>query len=509
MEYDETGRMVLAERNRRSYVMSEQTRRDFIKKTGAATAAVVGASCVQRQVVTRSANEEIRLAVCGVRSQGFSNAKGFHKLKNVKVVALVDPDRAILDDRIKDFAKEFDGAKVDGHIDYREVLDRKDIDAVVVATPNHWHSLIGIHACQAGKDAYVQKPISHKIWEGRQLVNAAEKYGRIVQTGTQNRSDVGLREFYPYLHAGNMGKIKMVRGLCYRNRESIGKCGTAITPPASMDYNLWLGPAKDEPIYRPRIHYDWHWDWNCGNGDIGNQGPHEMDLVRWALGDDALPTRVVSFGGRFGWNDAGTTPNMQFAAYEYGDIDVHFEVRNMWIKPDVDASPNYRGVRTGIVIVCEDGCFKGGRGGGWVYDNDGKKVKHFPGDGGKGHFANFIKAMRSRKTSDLHAPAFRGHLSASLSHLANISYLVGSSVSPDELRDRMHGDKEALDAIERYTDQLKEWNVNFKKNPWNMGISLAFDGKAERFTGKGKLVKEANGMLRRKDRKPFVVPEIG
>ncbi|MCD6288849.1 MAG: Gfo/Idh/MocA family oxidoreductase [Candidatus Hydrogenedentes bacterium] len=482
--------------------MSKQTRRQFIKTTGAASLALAGPS-----INVLGANEQIRVAVCGVHSQGWANTKAFHDIKGVKVVALCDPDSEVLSKRIQDFAKTFEGETVEGHRDYREVLDRDDIDAVGVATPNHWHCLIGIHACQAGKDAYVQKPLSHKIWEGRQLATAAHKYNRIVQTGTQNRSDIGLREFYPYLHSGQLGKVKMVRGLCYRNRKSIGKLDKPLVPPETVDYNLWLGPSQDVPIYRPRFHYDWHWDWNCGNGDIGNQGPHEMDLIRWVFKDDSVPTRVMSFGGRFGWNDAGTTPNMQFAIFEYHGVPVYFEVRDLWVKPDLNTSPNYMGARVAIVVTCENGYFIGGRGGGWVYDNDGKRVKQFKGDGGKGHFENFIRAVRTRKESDLHAPCENGHLSACLSHMANASYRTGADMSPDELRERMSGDKEAMDAIERYSAQLAEWHVDYKKTPWTVGVSLGFDPEKERFTGEKSLARKANKLLRGPYRKEFMFPE--
>jgi len=488
--------------------MTKLTRREFVKTAGVA-GAVISSGCrrLAPSAGVLGANDEIRVAVCGVRSQGHANAQEFMSLAGVRVVAFCDPDKQILADRIQSMEKQFDGARIDGHVDYREVLDRDDVDAVCIATPNHWHSLMGIHACQAGKDVYVQKPVSHTIWEGRQLVKAAHKYGRIVQAGTQNRSDVGLREFYPYLDAGNLGKIKSVRGLCYRNRAGIGKSDTPVAPPASVNYDLWLGPAQDKPIYRPQFHYDWHWDWNTGNGDIGNQGPHEMDLIRWALGDKSLPTRVVSFGGRFAWDDAGTTPNMQFAVYEYGDVPVFFEVRNLWINPETNAAPNYMGCRVGVIIDCENGCFVGGRGGGWVYDTSGNKVKQFAGDGGKGHFANFIKAMRSRNESDLNARVELGHRSACLSHMANVSYRLGSPMSPDELREHMTDDKEAIDAIERYSDHLAEWNVDLVKTPWTVGISLGFDPDTERFTGDGLLAQKANKMLHRSDRKPYVLPK--
>lgn len=483
--------------------MKKLTRREFVKTAGAAGATLMAAS----PATAKSHSDEIRVAVCGVHGQGFGNAQHIMGIDGARVVALCDPDSAVLDKRVHEINKENKGAKVDGHIDYREVLDRPDVDAVCIATPNHWHCLMAIHACQAGKDVFVQKPASHTIWEGGQLVKAANKYDRIVQVGTQNRSDVGLRPFYAELLAGKLGKVKMVRGLCYRNRQSIGKSATPVPPPETVDYNLWLGPAQDEVLYRPSMHYDWHWDFNTGNGDIGNQGPHEMDLIRWAFNDQSNASRVVSFGGRFAWDDAGNTPNMQFAAYQYGDVPVYFEVRNLWINPKVNASPTYRDGRVSVIIDCEDGYFVGGRGGGWTYDNDGEKMEHFVGDAGEGHFRNFFKAMRSRKKSDLHAPIENGHHSACLSHMANVSYRLGKEMSPGELWERMSDDKEALDAIERYSEQLAEWDIDVKSVPWRTGASLGFDPEKEHFTGSSSLVAKANEMLHRKDRAPFIVPK--
>jgi predicted dehydrogenase len=484
-------------------VMKKLNRRDFIKTAGVAGAtALMGPS-----LNVWGANDEIRVAVFGVRSQGFENAKQFAQVPGVKVVAFAEPDRKILDKRIKDWADVQGGAKIDGHIDFREVLDRDDVDAINIASPNHWHSLQAIMACQAGKDVYVQKPVSHNIWEGRQLVKAAHKYKRIVQTGTQNRSDIGLVKMYPWLFEGNIGKVTAVRGLCYRNRTGIGKLDKPLTPPDSVNYDLWLGPAKDQPIYRPNLHYDWHWDFNTGNGDIGNQGPHEMDMMRWALGDESLPTRVVSFGGRFAWDDGGNTPNMQYAAYDFNGIPAIFEVRNVRIKPGVNAMPHYMGCRVGVIITCEGGYFVGGRGGGKIYDNDGKEMKQFKGDGGGAHQANFIDAMRSRKESILRAPIEKGHLSASLMHMANVSYKLGKDMDSSELQEHMQDDKEALDAIERYSAHLAEWDVNFRTSPWTGGVSLGFNPGAERFTGYSKLSRAANKLLKRDYREPWVVPK--
>ena len=261
------------------------------------------------------------------------------------------------------------------------MLERKDIDAVVLTTPNHWHALQTIWGCQAGKDVYVEKPVCHTVWEGRQMIKAAKKYGRIVQAGFQNRSDIGLNEAFPWIHSGNIGEIRMVRGLCYRNRASIGKIDSPLVPPKTVNYDTWLGPAEHEVLYRPELHYDWHWDFNTGNGDLGNQGPHELDLIRWVLGDPDHPRKIQSIGGRFGWNDAGNTPNMGITTFDWGEIPVLFEVRNLWVRPELNSAPNFKGSRVGVVVTCDGGEFRGGRGGGIVYDNNGKKMKAFKGDG--------------------------------------------------------------------------------------------------------------------------------
>jgi len=310
---------------------------------------------------------------------------------------------------------------------------------------------------------------------------------------------------FKWLEEGHIGKVKAVHGLCYRNRTSIGKQSQPLVPPSTCDYTLWLGPARDEALYRPQFHYDWHWDYNTGNGSIGNQGPHETDLIRWALGDNSMPSKVMSFGGRFGWNDAGNTPNMLVTAYDFNGIPVFFEVRQLRLKPDVNAVSSYRGTRVGIIIDCEGGSFRGGRGGGWIYDKDGEKMQPFKGDGGGGHRANFIAAVRSRKESDLNCPVEKGHYGAAVGHLANISYRTGKDVSPDELRAQVAGSEELLDAYERYASHLSDWDLDFKKTPWILGASLEYNPSTERFTGA--LASKANPYLRRQDRAPFIVPE--
>jgi predicted dehydrogenase len=490
--------------------MRSPTRRCFMRNcAGTAGVLIAGAGKAETQAwrpktsnTIRGANDDIRLACIGMGIRAKVSLESFSTIPGVRVVALCDPDEAQIAKHAKHYNPDY---KFDTYTDVRRVLDDPNIDAISVSTCNHWHALISIWACQAGKDVYVEKPVSHTIWEGRQLVRAKDKYNRIVQSGTQNRSDVGLRPMFQWLEEGHLGKVKSVRGLCYRNRESIGKQDHPLVPPSSCDYNLWLGPAQDQPLYRPQFHYDWHWDFNTGGGGIGNQGPHETDLIRWALGDNGMPSKVMSFGGRFGWNDAGNTPNMMVTAFDYNGIPVFFEVRQMRLKPDVNAVANYQGIRVGIIIECEGGSFRGGRGGGWIFDQDGKKVQQFKGDGGGEHMANFIAAVRSRKEADLRCPIELGHYGAAMGHMANISYRLGQETPSSELHEAVSGSGELNDAYERYASHLADWNIDLKQTSWTLGPTLEYDNTTERFTGA--LADKANAYLHRQDRAPFIIPK--
>ncbi|MHC4518784.1 MAG: Gfo/Idh/MocA family oxidoreductase, partial [Planctomycetota bacterium] len=288
--------------------MSKVTRRSFIKNSMAVGAGLALAGPGSRVL---GANDEIRIATVGVGSQGSGHTRIFSQIPGVRYVAVCDADQNHVDARVKSFADQ--GVKVEGCTDVRRLLDRKDIDAITSATPNHWHSLVTIWACQAGKDVYIEKPVSHNVWEGRQMVKAARKYNRIVQTGTQKRSSEAHPAAYKWMVEGNLGTVKCAHSLCYKKRYE-GTNGIVYGTngpnplPAHIDYNLWCGPAEMEPLRRRDLHYKWHWVWNTGNGDLGNQGIHEMDLGRWALGDpNHLAPRVMSFGGRFRVNDAGET----------------------------------------------------------------------------------------------------------------------------------------------------------------------------------------------------------
>src|SRR5881394_1973139 len=302
--------------------MNKQTRRSFLKSSALATTATVAWSARSWSQVP-SANDDIRIAVVGFGGRGQSHLEGFGKIQGCRITGLCDVDDAILG---KEKQKQSDkGVSVEAFSDIRKLLESKNVDAISIATPNHWHSLAALWSVQAGKDVYVEKPVSHNVWEGRKLVEAARKHNRIVQTGTQCRSSVGLQEAIAWIQAGNLGKIIRARGLCYKRRASIGLAGGPQPVPESVDYDLWCGPAPKHPLMRKKLHYDWHWVWETGNGDDGNQGIHQMDLARWALGEPELAPRVISIGGRLGYEDDGRTPNTQVVFHDYAKAPLIFE----------------------------------------------------------------------------------------------------------------------------------------------------------------------------------------
>jgi predicted dehydrogenase len=482
------------------------TRRGFLAGTAAAGAAALLSPVSYSRVL--GANDTIRIAIVGLGGQGNSHlgtylGKGFLD-QNVRPVVVCDADM----DHARAAAKKCDdkGLKVEAVQDLRKVLEMKDVDAIVTATPNHWHSLLAIWAVQAGKDIYVEKPLSHDIFEGRQVVEAAKKYGRIIYVGTQNRSDEALAEAIAWLRAGNIGKIIRARGFCYKPRQSIGKTEGAQEMPASVDYNLWCGPAPDTPLRRKKFHYDWHWFWETGNADIGNQGIHQMDICRWAVGATQVK-RAMGYGGRFGYDDDATTPNTETVFLETDTVPIIFEVRGLPTKrgDNPNNMDNYKGTRVGEVIDCEGGYFVGG----WAYDSKGEKVKQFKRDAGPKHRDNWIKCLRSRKPQDNPAPALEGHLSAVCFHAGNISYRLGKTMAQGQVAEMFKADKVAQDCWDRFQAHVSANEEDAAKWQPQVGPWLTFDPAKEVFTGP--FADEAN-VLRKgpadgKYRAPFVVPE--
>ena len=467
--------------------MPDFTRRDFVK-TAAVTA---GALALSPTAKVLGANEQVRVGFIGLGGRGSGLLGSFSKVPGVTVAALCDADADHLGRHTKNHPDAF------ATTDLRKVIERKDIDAIVSATPNHWHALVTIWACQAGKHVYIEKPVSHTIFEGQMMTQAARKYKRIVSSGFQNRSDTGLRPFFERLHKGEWGKVKAVRVLTYRNRGSIGKVDQPISPPESLDYDLWLGPAQDVPIYRPRIAYDWHWDYNTGDGDLGNQGPHETDLARWALNDPmALPDTVECMGGRFAWDDAGNTPNMLLVRMMYGDVPITCETINL-------KRPNYKGVGVGVIISCEKGEFRGGRGGGKVLAPDGSELASWRGNGNS-HYPEFIQAIQQNDPSILTSEVESAAYSAGLAHVSNIAYKCGSPVQLDEVKERFGHDEDLKESIDRYGKIRKDNGVD-ENIDWVYGSKLVFDSKKMNFVGERSYL--ANPYVTRLYRKGYEVTQ--
>jgi predicted dehydrogenase len=489
--------------------MSDVTRRTFIKSSMAVGAGLALAGPASRAL---GANNDIRVAVVGVGGQGGGHMRYFHGCEGARLVAICDADRNHVESKAKAF-EDKEGYKLKTYTDVRKLLEDKEIDAITSATPNHWHSLVTIWACQAGKDVYIEKPVSHNIWEGRQMVKAARKYDRIVQTGTQKRSSQAHKDAYEWIQAGNIGAIKWVRSFCYKSRgpntNGIVYGTNGPNPlPKSIDYNLWCGPAEMEPLRRRDLHYKWHWVWNSGCGDLGNQGIHEMDLGRWALGDPKLAPHVYCFGGRLSISetgDTGETANTHVIYLDYKPAPLIFEVRGLPRKKGDKSLDNYRGIRVGIVVQCEDGYFAAGDGGGWVYDNDGQKIKQFSGRGGRGHHQNFIDAVRSHKVSDLNADIEKGHYSSALCHMGNTSYRLGKKASVSEIKSTIGDNADMQDSLGRVLDHLAANEVDLEKEPLTMGAMLTMDPEKEEWVGEHSDL--ANMYLKRNYREPFIVPE--
>lgn len=465
--------------------MNQITRRSFLKTSAAAGATLAFAPHARPQ----GANGDLRVAVVGFRTQGNLHLRNLRALPGVRVVALCDADRAVLDRGVKSFADV--NQPVAAYTDIRRLLENKDVDAIVTATPDHWHALVTVWACQAGKDVYVEKPISHNLWEGRKMVEAARKYNRVVQYGNHNH---GVKTGAMRLEMEGLGKIRAALTHLSRGRKSIGKTDGPQPIPASVDYDLWCGPAPKDPLRRKDLHYEWHWVWSTGTGELGNNGIYQLDELRVALGQNTLPKRVMSFGGRFLFDDDGETPNTQVCLFQYepGPL-VVLEVWNL---------PSDKGPKPGRPkILCEKGESKPPTPSGTPGDTGG-----FPAH--KGHMFNFLSAVRSRKVTDLRADVLEGHLSTALVHLANASYRVGTghpvAAARDAVKDR---GPDAMEAFDRFRSHLEANGVDFAKAEVVVGPWLEVDTGREQFIGRSDTVAKANLILRGRQRAPFVIPD--
>jgi predicted dehydrogenase len=483
--------------------MSQQNRRQFL---GRSLAAGIGAGFAIAGTKSSGrilgANDTIRIGVAGINGRGGSHVDEFTRMKGVEITYLIDVDTRTFASKVKAI-KARGGSEPKTVQDIRKALEDKNLDAVSVATPNHWHSLITYWAIQAGKDVYVEKPCSHNVHEGRVILDAARQHNRIVQHGTQSRSDSHWAELAAAVQNGTYGKLLVSRALCYKPRGSIGyKPNT--TPPEQVDFNLWLGPAPEQPFHANLVHYNWHWFWDFGCGDIGNQGVHQMDIARWIIPGATLPKTVQSLGGRFGYSDQGQTPNTQLTLMDFGDTQLIFEVRGL--KTD-----GYLGEKIGNIAHFEAGVVAPGKGGLRFFpkgkaDGPGEPLpktaasKRGPGNG---HFGNFIAAVRSRKVSDLNADIEQGHYSAALCHLANISYRLGETVPFYKTTKALGDNKEMYESLARMEEHIGDNGVKFDGLTYKLGRKLTVDARAEAFVGDP----EANKLLTREYRKPFVVPD--
>lgn len=480
----------------------------------------VGAGLPSRLSRAQSPNERLGVAIVGVNGRGADHINGFHADKRTEIRALVDIDADVVNKRA-DMVEKLQGRRPEVFTDMRKAFDLDSVDVVSTATPNHWHALCGVWAMQAGKDAYIEKPISHNVSEGRTLVETAKKYGRMCQTGTQCRSSLAIRPAMQFLAEGGIGEVNFARGLCYKRRKSIGPMGNYPIPP-NVNFDMWSGPATytDPRVTRQQFHYDWHWQRHYGNGDLGNQGPHQTDIARWGLGLMRHPSTILSYGGRLGYQaerndpnyvDAGDTANTCVSIYDYGDKCIVFETRGLSVDNSADEEINRlfgssQGNKVGVIFYGTQGYLVQESYGRCVaYDMEFQKVKEF--NGGQPHYANFIDACISRNAAELHAESLEGHLSAAISHLGNISYYLGENNRVDEraLSDAVaqasrFDDNQAT--LQRTLKHLRDNGVDLEKYPVSLGALLRFDHETEKFIGND----AANQWLTREYRAGFEMP---
>jgi len=431
-------------------------RREFSKIAAAGSVGLGVSPVILTDQGWKGANDRVNVAVIGIRAQGQAHIAEYLKLKNARVTAICDVDSNLFEERVKRYFTDKGLPRPKIFTDLRKLYEDKEIDAVSIATPNHWHALASIWALQAGKHVSVEKPCCHNFFEGRKLVEAAEKYRLIVQDGAEQRSNPCARSMAQYLHSGKLGEVYMAKGLCYKWRDTIGK--TPDEPvPAGVDYDLWLGPAPKRPFSKNRFHYNWHWNWDYGNGDMGNQGVHEMDIARWGL-DVTLPTRITAAGGHLMFDDDQNTPNILMAIFEFPDPKgsgdkkkiLQFEVRH-WIT-------NTEGIKSVVpkadaYMVSADNVignlFYGSKGfmtknvDDWQVFYGKERTQGEKGSGLGNHYQAFIDAIIANDQKMANADIREGFYSCALMHLGNISYRLGRSLEFDPVKMKFVNDPQA------------------------------------------------------------------
>lgn len=427
-------------------------RREFIKTSAVAASTAIAAPTYVKSMITDSPNERINVALVGISGKrklvrGMINGRGrvhidrFAAIPNVRITTICDVDERLFPGVGTMIEQKF-GITPKTEVDFRKILEDKDIDAVSLATPDHWHALHTIWACQADKDVYVEKPAHHNVSEGRKMIAAARKYNRIVQNGINPRSSQANKEAVKFVQAGKLGKVYMARGIAYRHRASIGHVEDSPIP-KGVHWDTFLGPAPYRPFNENRYIYNWHWFWDTSTTEFGNNGIYRMDMARWAMGIDTHPVKVHCTGGKFGRDDDQEVPNVLSAIYEYANgMIIQNEVRSLYTNPE--------GMAGG------DRCFIYSDQG-WMTINNGFKTyfgkKNEPGPsfsqadvpaGQKSdNWQNFIDCVRNRRVEDLDCDIAEGHLSACIGHLGNISYRVGRKLIFDPDTEKFINDSEA------------------------------------------------------------------
>ena len=478
--------------------MSHLNRRDFLS---ASVAVGLTTSLSARTLRAANANDEINLGFISCGGRGGQLMGQFSKVDGINVAGLCDVDEKRLGLAKQRFPK------AQTWTDLREVIAADGIDAVVISTCNHWHCLAAIWAMEAGKDVYVEKPLSHSQWEGQQTVAAARRYNKVCQIGTQQRSDPMQAEIKKFLHEEKaLGDIVAARVNRYGIRPSIGKRDTPLPIDKDVAYDLWLGPAQDLPIYREKLHYDWHWVWNTGSGEMGNWGVHVLDDVRNNVFRDqvSLPKRILGGGGRVTLNDAGETPNVHFCYFDTGSIPVVIGLSNLPAAPGAKKSPAHPGPSSGYVVYCEGGRYEGQRGRGAAYDRSGKKIREFKGNGDVRHQQNFIDAVRAQDRTLLNSEIAVGNDSTGWCNLANIAFRCGKEFSRDTAG-KVHLDQ-WTELLGEMDSHLQAHDLAMESDSIRLSPLLTLDTKTEQFVGEE--ADSANQFLKREYRKGYEVPEI-
>ncbi len=485
------------------------TRRDFVEQAlFAATAALANGSGVAALASNDppphsvGPNDKIRIAVIGVNSRGGAHIGEWLRNPDVDLVAVCDCDPGAYEKQLGHFKNQ---PYIPRYVqDVRKLLDDKNIDAVSIASPNHWHALMSIWAMRAGKDVYVEKPCSHNVREGRVMTEWARRLGRMCQMGAQARSTAGMRQTLEFIHSGKIGKIAAAHAICYGRRDSIGLVDTAAPLPPGIDFDLWCGPAPKVVPIRKKLHYDWHWVFATGNGDIGNQNPHELDKARWGLGKQELPRHVISLGGRLGYIDNGDVANSQVTIFQWADALLISDVRGLPIKSPVTYGLK-GGPFTGAANIWygTDGYVVGPNyRSGAAFDYDGNLLGTWSGGDDQAHYANFIRAVRSRNHKDLNLDVEDGHLSSALAHLGNVSYRLGEAVPEGTRPSQLADNPRVADTLTSFEAQLRENGVDFDATKLYLGRELTIDPKTELSADQ-----DANQLFSREYRQGYELPE--